>query len=624
MGKVKKVFAEFKSIFFSENVLKENEYHANIVVATTMFNLFIICIISFILVSLNVFKLGIPVMAPVVVVNFFLLFVPAIICFAVKANKKWMRIYLFTCFVFAMAIADAMLKYNVTLLMVLPLILAARYYNKRFTIWVVALTFILFGFSTRYGMYYGQQDLNSYNLIIPHGTTITIDSTLRDAVTNIEVDEAQRARNIYIHFYLPKLFLFSMISFACVQIAQSGKKMIEKQIEITEKSSRLNTELDLAYNIQQGMLPSKFPAFPEHDEIDIYAISKPAKEVGGDFYNMFLIDDNHLALCMADVSGKGVPAALFMMISDILIKVIADEGGNVDEVITRVNDILSKDNKLDIFVTAWFGILDLQTGMIDFVNAGHNPPLVYSKQKNEYEYLKSKANFVVAGMENISYKKSQIKLEPGDKLFLYTDGVVEAQNGEKEMYTEKRLKDFLDSNASLSVKETIEKLRSELSQFVGKSVQFDDITMLELLYKGSQSCGRNETKEFKTDVKELPNVFEFVNSRLELRNVDKKSINQIDLAVEEIFVNVVNYAYDGKEGICYITIRDDEDKIEFVFEDNGVPFNPLEQKTPDISLSSEEREVGGLGIFLVKKVMDKVEYKYENNKNILKITKFIK
>ena len=624
MEKAKKMFVEFKSIFFSEDVLKENEKHANIVVASTMLNLFVICIIAFLLVYFNVFKVGMNVMRTVLFINLSLLAIPALICFLTKGNGQGIRIFLFSCFILAMAISDVILKYNVTLLMVLPIILAARYYNKKFTIWVSTLTCVLFLISPVLSIHYGQQDLNSYNLIIPKGTTITIDSTLRDAVTKVNIDEGQRVKNIYLHLILPKIFIYSIVSFACIQISQSGKKMIEKQIEITNKSSRLDTELNLAYNIQQGMLPSKFPAFPEHKEIDIYAMSKPAKEVGGDFYDMFLVDDNHLAICMADVSGKGIPAALFMMVSKILIDVITIEGGNVEEVITKVNNILSAENKLNLFVTAWFGILDLQTGKLEFVNAGHDCPYIYTRKTGRFELLKTKPNFVIAGMNNMQYQKHEYQLEPGDRLFLYTDGVVEATNKTNKMYGELRLQQFLDNNINLDAKDTIINLKKDIDKFANQATQFDDITMLELNYKNHKGDFSNISKEFKADIKELTAVQEFINTELKNKDVGTRTLNQINLAVEEIFVNIVKYAYQGKNGICIITINNKEDCIEFTFEDRGVPFNPLEQTPPNVSLSKDEREIGGLGIFLVEKTMDKVEYKYENNMNILKITKKIK
>ena len=483
MSTVIRFFKEFKSIFVSEDILKENEEHANIVTATTMFNLYLICLITWVLTYFNVFKLGTELMNLVVLRATILLLIPAIICLVLKGKKKWLKHLLFTCFVIMLAIADSILKYNVTLVMVLPLVLAARYYNKKFTIVVAFLTTIIFIISTYMSVNLGQQDINSYNLIIPEGTTITINSTLRDAITQIDVDETQRLKNIFIHFLIPKLFVFSIIVFACVQVSQSGKNMIEKQKELSEEGARIESELNIANAIQKNMLPSIFPAFPERKEIDIYANMTPAKEVGGDFYDMFLIDENHLAINVADVSGKGVPAALIMMITKTLIKNTTLNGYDVDEVCNRVNNTLCEKNDLNHFVTSWFGIFDLRTGKLEFVNAGHNPPLIYTKKDNRFEYLKTKPNLIIAAMEGTKYTKHEVILEPGDKIFLYTDGVTEATNENKELYGDERLQDYLNSHIDQDVETTIKGIKEDIDNFVGKAEQFDDITMLELLFK---------------------------------------------------------------------------------------------------------------------------------------------
>ena len=285
MDNVKNLFKEFRSIFITEDILEENEIHANIVTATTMLNLSLICIITYVLVYYNVFKLGLSTMNIVLGRSIIFLAIPSIICFILKGKGKWIKIFLFICLTIMLAIADSILKYNVTLIMALPLILSARYYNKKFTIGVAIITAITFCISAYMSVNLGQQDLNTYNLIIPEGTTIVVENTLRDSVTKINIDEYQRVKKIYIHFFLPKFLVYNIIAFACAQIAQSGKNMIKKQEEITKKGARIETELDLATNIQKYMLPSIFPPFPEHDEFDIYAQMTPAKEVGGYVFN---------------------------------------------------------------------------------------------------------------------------------------------------------------------------------------------------------------------------------------------------------------------------------------------------------------------------------------------------
>ena len=622
MEKAKMLFKEFKSVFVTDDVLKENEAHANIVTATTMIHIYLIALLTYILVCLKVFKVGTSIMNIIITRGFVLLVIPAIICFIFKGNKKWIKNMLFISFTILLAISDAILKYNVTLIMVIPVILASRYYMKNFTVGVAIITTAVFAISCYMSLEIGQQDINSYNLLMPQGTTITINSTLREAILKVNVNEAERLKILYIHFFLPKLLVYNIIAFACVQISQSGRKMIERQTEIAKKGSRIETELNLANNIQKNMLPSIFPPFPEHKEIDIYASMQPAKEVGGDFYDMFLIDDKHLAINIADVSGKGIPAALFMMIAKTLIKNISEMEEDVSEIFNKVNNMLCNGNKVDLFVTSWFGILNLDTGKLDFVNAGHNPPLYFSNQKSRYEFLRTEPNMVLASIENIKYEKYEMYLEPGDRIFLYTDGVVEAVNYNNQFYGEDRLQLFLNNNLNLSAKENIERLKQDIKKFTGKREQFDDITILELCYKNKKS---NEEKylerEFKAEVNELPQVQEFFTS--ELRNIgfSKKEINQVLLVAEEIFINIAKYAYKDIIGNCNIKIHVDNNILECTFEDTGTPFNPLEKNDPNLNVSAQERNVGGLGIYISKNIMDNIEYEYINNKNILKITK---
>lgn len=622
MSQFKRLFYEFKSIFVSDDILKENEEHANIVTAATMLNVFWICAIAWALTYFEIFKIGMATMNSVLSRAIVLLAIPAVVCYINKGKSKWVKNMLFICFTIMLAMADALLKYNVTLVIVLPIILSARYYNKSFTIGIAALTTIAFTISVFMSVNIGQQDLNSYNLIIPENTTITVNETLRDAVTKTEVDETQRLKNIFIHIFLPKFLLFNIVAFASVQIAQSGKKMVERQKEITEKGKRIETELNLASAIQTGMLPSIFPPFPDHEEIDIYAAMTPAKEVGGDFYDMFLIDDNHLAICMADVSGKGVPASLVMMISKILIKNVTMIDLEVDKVLTRVNKMLCDGNKIEMFVTCWLGILDLRNGKMEFANAGHNPPLIYSSKTGTFEYLKTKPNMVLAGMENTCYKKNEVQIEPGDKIFLYTDGAVEATNVEGELYGEKRLQEFLNNNLSLDVEETIKELKQDIDRFVGNVEQFDDITMLEVLYKKRKGEENGVTQRlFKAEQSELQAIRKYVEEELMKYNANARTINQINLAVEEVFINISKYAYKDKQGDCILKIQNNDNKFILTFEDKGIPFNPLEIADPNIELPADERNIGGLGIFITKNVMDDVKYKYENKKNILTISK---
>lgn len=252
--------------------------------------------------------------------------------------------------------------------------------------------------------------------------------------------------------------------------------------KVTAEKERINAELSLASSIQAHMLPCIFPAFPDRDEFDVYASMTPAKEVGGDFYDFFMVDDSHMAVVMADVSGKGVPAALFMVIAKTLIKNYAQSGIKPEEVFTTVNRLLCDGNKAGLFVTAWLGVLELTTGKLTYVNAGHNPPLI-KQNGGEFTYLKSRVSFVLAGMETIKYRQNEITIAPGDRLFLYTDGVTEATNSSIELYGEERLSAFMNSHSGENAEEILHDLKADIYAFQGEAPQFDDITMLMLDYK---------------------------------------------------------------------------------------------------------------------------------------------
>ena len=260
---------------------------------------------------------------------------------------------------------------------------------------------------------------------------------------------------------------------------------IEQITKITAEKERIGAELELATKIQADMLPNLYPAFPEREEFDIYATITPAKEVGGDFYDFFLIDDDHLGIVMADVSGKGVPAALFMMMSKILVNNYAMMGGSPAKVLEQTNTQICKNNDEDMFVTVWLGILDLSTGRLTAANAGHEYPVLL-KPDGKFELYKDKHGFVVGGMSGLKFKEYTIDLKPGSKLFLYTDGVPEATDSEKELFGTDRMAAALNEKTDGSPKEILDTVRSSVNGFVKEAEQFDDLTMLCLEYRGKE------------------------------------------------------------------------------------------------------------------------------------------
>ena len=264
-------------------------------------------------------------------------------------------------------------------------------------------------------------------------------------------------------------------------MAGSLDKYIKDLTTVTAEKERIGAELDIATHIQASMLPCIFPPFPDRPEVDIFASMNPAKEVGGDFYDFFMVDDTHLAIVMADVSGKGVPAALFMVIGKTLIKDHTTPGRDLGEVFMEVNRLLCEGNGEEMFITAFEGVLDLMTGEFNFVNAGHEMPFI--RRKGTYTPEKIRAGFVLAGMEGTRYRMGTLQMEPGDAIFQYTDGVTEATNAGNELYGMERLEAVLNRNAAAAPDKLLPAVKADIDAFVGDAPQFDDITMLCLEYK---------------------------------------------------------------------------------------------------------------------------------------------
>ena len=412
------------------------------------------------------------------------------------------------------------------------------------------------------------------------------------------------------------------------KMTEDLKQSIEENARERAENERISTELNVAKEIQASMLPCIFPPFPNRGEFDLFASMVPAREVGGDFYDFFFVDKDNLAVIIADVSGKGVPAALFMVITRTLIK-NCSFCKSPKNVLESVNKKLCENNEAGMFVTAFLGFFNIPSGKFTFVNAGHNPPLVRKRGKS-FEFLKTKPCFVLAWIEEAKYTEEQIVLEKGDVLFLYTDGVTEAMNNDKDLFSEQRLNDALDKNSDAAPKALLSAIKGEIDVFAEGAEQADDITMLALRITDPEqpvsreleadSCDAMKELRLEAKVENLAKVLAFINEELEKTSYTHDLRSEICIAAEEIFVNIASYAYapDTGSASIFISIKD---KTVIRFEDTGRPYNPLEQAEPNLDKNPSNRGIGGLGVYLVKKIMDTVEYARTENKNILKITK---
>lgn len=392
---------------------------------------------------------------------------------------------------------------------------------------------------------------------------------------------------------------------------------------IGEAERRMENELDTAKAIQESALPSTFPPFPEVDAFDLYATMNAARHVGGDFYDFFLIDDHTLGFLIADVSGKGVPASLFMMAAKTEICNYLSTGMKPSRAILSANQHLCKGNDAGMFVTVWAATLDWETGLLTYVNAGHNPPLLRHGKGGDWEWLTQKGGLFLGTFETAKYRQGQLTMEPGDELLLYTDGVNEAFSVGEEEYGNDRLEAFVQAHSDLHPRQLVEALRGDVAEWAAGAEQSDDITMLCLEYGVAPEVGKSV--EVPATLDQFEGVLQIIVDELDDRLCPVDITHKIAVALEELFVNVCNYAYADQDepgnvivSYCYYT---DPSTIEIELTDHGVPFNPVTREDPTRPSSIQEAKIGGLGIFMVKKTMDDLSYRRVNDMNVVTFTK---
>ena len=388
----------------------------------------------------------------------------------------------------------------------------------------------------------------------------------------------------------------------------------EKQRSLVIEKSRMQSELEVATVIQHSLLPTINEDYPHRNEVDVSAYIKAAKEVGGDFYDVFFVDGNRIAFVIGDVSGKGVPAALFMANAKITLQNCIRDIPDLSEAIEIANNILCTGNEAEMFITLWVGVLDLTNGNLNFVSAGHNPPIFV--KNGVPEYVKTKSGFVLAGMEGMIYKANSTTLEKGNLVYIYTDGVTEADNESEELFGEDRLLECFQNTDEASAEDIIIRINNAVNDFVRDNNQFDDMTMLCFRYLGTDNKITLEAKP-----ENVAKAVEFVSQKTAVMPFSQKDKYQIEISVDEIVCNIASYAYPDSKGNVTVCVDSDSSGLTITVTDSGIPYNPLEKEDPDITLSAEERGIGGYGIFIVKKVMDEVLYNHSDGQNILTLKK---
>jgi sigma-B regulation protein RsbU (phosphoserine phosphatase) len=396
-------------------------------------------------------------------------------------------------------------------------------------------------------------------------------------------------------------------------------RQIEETKIMNEEKGRLEGELHTARHIQMSMLPKTFPPFPERDDLDIYGLLAPAKEVGGDLYD-FYIRDEKLFFCIGDVSGKGVPASLVMAVTRSLFRSTSSHENRPSRIINIINDAIARDNESNMFVTFFLGILDLPTGRLRYCNAGHNAPI--SIKQDKVGFLQVIPNIPIGVLTDFQFEEQETWLPHGATIFLFTDGLNEAENNNHEQFGDGRILAVEQDAYNLSAQEQIDKMTQAVKMHVNGAEQNDDMTMLSIKYvyqHDEQAKSRHLI--LKNQVEELNKLPEFVDTVCEEAGIDMVLIASLNLALEEAATNVVLYAYGKNEGEVDIEAVYTEKYLKFILTDTGVAFDPTQKEEVDTTLSVEERQIGGLGIHLVRQIMDSVNYERINGKNVLTLIK---
>ena len=407
-------------------------------------------------------------------------------------------------------------------------------------------------------------------------------------------------------------------SFETMQL--SLVRQIEKTKAVNAEKGRMEGELQTARSIQMSMLPKTFPPYPDRDDIDIYGQLVPAKEVGGDLFD-FYIRDEKLFFCIGDVSGKGVPASLLMAVTRSLFRTVSSHESQPARIMATINESIAEDNDSNMFITLFIGVLDLPTGRLRYTNAGHDAPLLIGKMNTGK--LPCDPNLPIGVEENWKFTAQEAVIDSGTIIFLYTDGLTEAENIYYDQFQEERIIETIRLSEH-KPQQLIQSMTEAVRQFTDQAEQNDDQTMLAIQYTKEQDKNARLCRSItlSNNIDEVPQLAEFVDEFCETIGVDMSIAMSLNLALEEAVVNVMEYAYPaGTKGNVNIEAKANDQRLKFVITDWGTPFDPTAKTEVDTTLSAEERPIGGLGIHLVRQIMDSINYERTDGKNVLTLRK---
>ena len=573
----------------------------------------------------KIVNLILPVVNIIFPIGILLLLSPMFIAIFFKhlLRKKNYKYYVIFTLILTMAAINIILPKHTVIGWALCLVITNHYYNPKVGIFTFIVVLVLSLMCLYASMFFGEYDPNL--LGIGSGVSINANGDIDgvygwkeryDMLHELLVNGDNRYLKAFVNFYLSRLALLSIIFMVCTALNIRTYKLFLRGFKINSEQEKTKTELEVAKEIQLNTLP---PEFVSNKDIEIQAQLMPAKEVGGDFYDYFFLDKDHIALVIADVSGKGIPAAMFMMKTITCFKNYVSIDKSPAETLKQVNQTINKDNDSNMFVTCFYAIVNTKTGEMKFANAGHNHPIV--GQPKKYHFLDCQNGFVLGPMKDLMVVDETYQLSKGDTLTLYTDGITEARNPKGELYSQERLiKKYNEKEYSCLV-ELHYTIKDDVERFANGEDQADDMTYITLKYHGDKYNFKETT--FKGIQDNLPKMLDYIKQYSKDNKFDETFTNNLMVVADEMLSNVVKYGYQNYVDEIFIRLLYNVDRNEFILTiiDKGEQFNPFTIDNKPLEGDISNKKEGGLGILIVKTLMSEYAYDYINHKNIVTLKK---
>lgn len=600
----------------------ENEANANKYMSYVNAAAGVLALLMWVLYLTRVFTIPDQFFVPVLVMFPIIAIIMFIPLFLIKTKRIYHRGYKYFILLSLLAVIIALniaLPKHSLLFWPFAVLMASHYYNPTIGRVVFGVTVVAMLVCLYLGMFFGEFDENLFGggVIKPDGSIGTVETFEErvELLNTLRANGNNRYVKVLIYYFFPRAMIITLFFMVSNLLNRRTYKLLDSEIKIHDEQEKAKTELGVAKEIQLNTLPKEFV---DTEDVEIVGELKAAKEVGGDLYDYVDIDENHVAVLIGDVSGKGVPAAMFMMKTITSFRDFAAPNKAPSQILREVNASIFKGNKQSMFVTCFLAILDKRNGKIVYANAGHNPPLIGSNQ--DFRYLTCNSGFLLGCFENSFVKDEEIVLSPGESITFYTDGITEARNKAGDFFGEERLLSVFNKQDYTCTVDLHHAIKDEINAFVQDAPQSDDITFVTMKYLGK--AHDFEEKRFDAKKENIPDMLSFIGAFGEKCAFPEEFKDQLVIVGDELFSNIIVHGYQNKGGDILVRLLFDEEKKEFVLTiiDYAKPFNQLSVNNPTYD-EGKGLEVGGLGLVIVKKIMTEYAYDRMNDKNILVLKK---